>query len=73
MPSDILYLVLICAATIFGFWITLWLISLVINDSSDEVWYYRDRKQPKLIWSFDDRLGADYIPAHSSYLVISHD
>jgi hypothetical protein len=34
MPADILYLVLICAATIFGFWITLWLISLAINDSS---------------------------------------
>ena len=34
MPSDILYLALICAATIFGFWITLWLVSLAINDSS---------------------------------------
>jgi len=46
---------------------------LVINNSSDEVWYYKDRKQPKLIWSVVDRLGADYIPAHSSYLVINHD
>ena len=34
MPADILYLVLVCAATIFGFWISLWLISLAINDSS---------------------------------------
>ena len=34
MPADILYLALICAATIFGFWITLWLISLAIDDSS---------------------------------------
>ena len=34
MPADILYLVLICAATIFGFWITLWLISLAVDDSS---------------------------------------
>ena len=34
MPGDILQLILICAATIFGFWLTLWLISLVIRDSS---------------------------------------
>jgi steroid 5-alpha reductase family enzyme len=34
VPTDILQLILICAATIFGFWITLWLISLVIRDSS---------------------------------------
>ena len=34
MPTDILQLILICAATIFGFWISLWLISLVIKDSS---------------------------------------
>ena len=34
MPVEILQLILICAATIFGFWLTLWLISLVIRDSS---------------------------------------
>ena len=34
MPTEILHLILICAATIFGFWITLWLISLAIRDSS---------------------------------------
>jgi steroid 5-alpha reductase family enzyme len=34
VPSDILQLILICAATIFGFWISLWVISLVIRDSS---------------------------------------
>jgi steroid 5-alpha reductase family enzyme len=34
MPADILYLALLCAATIFGFWIALWLISLAIGDSS---------------------------------------
>jgi len=34
MPTEIITLALICAATIFGFWITLWLISLVIKDSS---------------------------------------
>jgi steroid 5-alpha reductase family enzyme len=34
MPGDIVTLVLTCAGTIFGFWITLWLISLVVRDSS---------------------------------------
>jgi steroid 5-alpha reductase family enzyme len=34
MPADILFLALVCAATIFGFWLALWLISLVIRDSS---------------------------------------
>ncbi len=34
MPGDIITLALICAGTIFGFWITLWLISLAMRDSS---------------------------------------
>jgi hypothetical protein len=46
---------------------------LVINNSSDEVWYYKDRKQPKVTWSVVDRLGADIVPPNSSYLVINHD
>mgnify|MGYP000846114396 CR=1 FL=1 len=34
MPTDILVLALVCAGTIFGCWITLWLVSLVMKDSS---------------------------------------
>ena len=34
MPVDIVHLALVTAAVVFGSWITLWLISLVIRDSS---------------------------------------
>jgi len=34
VPIDIITLALICAATVFGGWITLWLVSLVVRDSS---------------------------------------
>ncbi|MCX7031857.1 MAG: hypothetical protein NTU62_17295 [Spirochaetes bacterium] len=45
---------------------------LVINHSSDDVWFFRDNKYPYIKWS-NDRLGAHIIPAGSSYLVMNND
>jgi len=44
---------------------------LVVNNSTEDVWWFTDHKAPKP-WSLD-RLGADIIPAGTSYLVINTD